>query len=184
MRSRQSTPNTFGGCDAAKAGMAVEQRIVLLREIEEGGRDRQRDHDRIDAGGAHRDHADQRGNDAGDEDRRPGRRPTTASRGRARRCRWGRGWRPHSRRRRRRSAARARPCRHSPPSTISDSAIMPRISVCAPSLERRRRGRRRAETGPARRASARGRRRELGRDDIAGRARRAADRRAACAHCP
>ena len=55
--------------DAAETGMAVEQRVVLLREIEEGGGDRQRDHDGVDAGRPDGDHADQRRDDAGDQDR-------------------------------------------------------------------------------------------------------------------
>ena len=43
--------------------MAVEQPVVLLGEIEERRADGQRDHDRVDAGGAHRDRADERGDD-------------------------------------------------------------------------------------------------------------------------
>ena len=50
--SRQSTPQNTGGGDAGEAAMAVEQRVVLLGEVEEGDGDRQRDHDRVDARGA------------------------------------------------------------------------------------------------------------------------------------
>src|SRR5260370_22208309 len=38
--------------NSGKSGMPVEPRIILLREIEEAGGDRQRNHDRVDAFGA------------------------------------------------------------------------------------------------------------------------------------
>ena len=47
--------------------MAVEQCVVLLREIEERRRDRERDHDGIDALGPDRDRADDGGGDSGEE---------------------------------------------------------------------------------------------------------------------
>ena len=49
--------------------MSIEQSVVLLREVEEGGGDRQRDHDGVDALGAHRYRTDQRRHRGGDQHR-------------------------------------------------------------------------------------------------------------------
>ena len=58
-----------------EAAMAVEDRVVLPGEIEEGDPDGERDHDRIDAAGAHRDEADEQRQDDGDGDGKRNRRP-------------------------------------------------------------------------------------------------------------
>ncbi len=60
--------------DAGKSRMAVEERVVLQRQIEERHGDGDGDHDGVDARGAHGDQADQRGHDgaAGDGERHGG----------------------------------------------------------------------------------------------------------------
>ncbi len=68
-RASPDDPEHIRRRDAAKPGMSVEQRVVLLRQIEERGSGRKRDHDRIDASGPHRDRAEQRRRDAADQDR-------------------------------------------------------------------------------------------------------------------
>ena len=47
--------------DLVEALVSAEDRVVLLRQVVEGHADRQRDHDRIDAFGAHREPADEGG---------------------------------------------------------------------------------------------------------------------------
>jgi hypothetical protein len=47
----------IGGGDGIDAGMAVEDRPVLVGEVVERRADRQRNHDRVDALGAHRERA-------------------------------------------------------------------------------------------------------------------------------
>ena len=51
----------LGRGDLAEALEAVEDGVVLLRQVEEGDADRERDHDRVDALGAHREPADRGG---------------------------------------------------------------------------------------------------------------------------
>src|SRR3546814_5981038 len=52
--------------DAGIAVEAVEEVVVLTHEVEEGDGDRQRDHDGVDALGAHRDEADEGAEEGGD----------------------------------------------------------------------------------------------------------------------
>src|SRR3546814_9050483 len=54
--------------DAGIAVEAVEEVVVLTHEVEEGDGDRQRDHDGVDALGAHRDEADEGAEEGGAED--------------------------------------------------------------------------------------------------------------------
>src|SRR3546814_17174772 len=60
--------------DAGIAVEAVEEVVVLTHEVEEGDGDRQRDHDGVDALGAHRDEADAGAEEGGAEDRSEERR--------------------------------------------------------------------------------------------------------------
>ena len=61
--------------DLAQALEAVEQRVVLQHQVVERHADRQRDHDGVDALGAHRQPADQRGAHGGDQHRERHRHP-------------------------------------------------------------------------------------------------------------
>ena len=60
---------------ALEALEAVEERVVLLGEVVEGHPDRQRDHDRVDALGAHREPADERPAHRRDHEREHHRQP-------------------------------------------------------------------------------------------------------------
>ena len=61
--------------NAVDAGVAVEDRVVLVGEVEERRRDRERDHDRVDARGAHRERADDGADDHGEDESRRNREP-------------------------------------------------------------------------------------------------------------
>ena len=52
--------------DGVDAGVAVEDRVILVGEIVERRRDRERDHDGVDALGAHRERAGDRAEDRGE----------------------------------------------------------------------------------------------------------------------
>ena len=79
----------LGRVDLAQALEAVEDAVVLQHQVVEGDADRERDHDRVDAFGAHRQPADQRrrerAHEQGDRDRRPP-RPAEADLGGAARA--------------------------------------------------------------------------------------------------
>src|ERR1700677_189842 len=61
--------------NAVDASVAVEDRVILVGEIKERRGDRERDHDRVDAGGAHRERADDGADNHGKDQRRGNREP-------------------------------------------------------------------------------------------------------------
>src|SRR5689334_16150189 len=65
----------LGNAELAEALETVEDGVVLLREIEEGDADRERDHDRVDALGAYREPADGGRERGRDDDRERRRQP-------------------------------------------------------------------------------------------------------------
>ena len=77
--SRRRT--TCGVRTALKPREAVEDRVVLQREVIERRRDRERDHDRVDALGAHRERRRRAFRRSPRSGSRAARRPTTASPG-------------------------------------------------------------------------------------------------------
>ena len=61
--------------NAVNARVAVEDRVILVGEIKERRRDRERDHDCVDARGAHRERANDRADNHGENESRRNREP-------------------------------------------------------------------------------------------------------------